>query len=111
MASPLSRFRGLWIQWARDNLFLIMRGMEMIFKVSFLIAILMITPFHGNITNASDSSKDLDKLFMEYWQWKLREFPESATLIGDHRYNDKLTDLSFEAIEHRKDYEREMLKR
>ena len=38
----------------------------------------------------------------EYWQWRLREFPERATWLGDNRYNDRLTDLSAAAIERRK---------
>lgn len=38
----------------------------------------------------------------EDWEWALREFPESATYLGDNRYNDRLTDPSMPAIERRK---------
>ncbi len=38
----------------------------------------------------------------EYWAWRLREFPEASTWLGDRRYNDRLTDLSAAAIERRK---------
>jgi uncharacterized protein (DUF885 family) len=53
----------------------------------------------------------LHRLFDEEWEWTLREYPEYATVVGDNRYNDRLTDLSAEAIERRKAHEREMLKR
>src|SRR6185503_13262597 len=39
------------------------------------------------------------------------EFPENATLLGDNRYNNLLTDLSPASIERRKSHEREMLDR
>ncbi|MBI2993656.1 MAG: DUF885 domain-containing protein [Gammaproteobacteria bacterium] len=45
---------------------------------------------------------ELGKLADDYWQWQLREFPESATWLGDNRYNDRLTDLAPAAIERRK---------
>ncbi|MFZ5623713.1 MAG: DUF885 domain-containing protein [Gemmatimonadota bacterium] len=50
-------------------------------------------------------------LLDEDWQFRLREFPESATLLGDDRYNDRLTDLSPEAIERRKAWARTALAR
>ncbi len=53
----------------------------------------------------------LDELFREDWEHGLLEFPESATYLGDNRYNDRLTDLSAGAIERRKAHEREMLER
>ena len=57
------------------------------------------------------SAKDLAKLFDDEWEWELREFPERATTFGDPRYNDRLTDLSFEAIERRKAHSKETLAR
>jgi uncharacterized protein (DUF885 family) len=62
-------------------------------------------------TAASKTSGQLHDLFKEDWEWSLREYPESATYAGDGRYNDRLTDLSFPAIERRKLHEREMLSR
>ena len=59
--------------------------------------------------NMNDSSTRLHSLFREDWDYGLREFPEGATLIGDHRYDDRLTDLSPEAIERRKQHDRDML--
>jgi uncharacterized protein (DUF885 family) len=56
-------------------------------------------------------SKDLAKFFDEEWEYGLREYPERATYLGDPRYNDRLTDLSFEAIERRNKHEQEALAR
>jgi len=60
---------------------------------------------------ANDEAAKLHRLFDEEWEWTLREFPEYATNVGDNRYNDKLTDLSTEAMERRKAHERELAKR
>lgn len=32
------------------------------------------------------------------WEWQLAQFPEHATALGDHRYDDKVTDHSASAI-------------
>ncbi|MDE3244596.1 MAG: DUF885 domain-containing protein [Acidobacteriota bacterium] len=43
-------------------------------------------------------SKALDHLFKTYWEHTLRSRPELATLVGDLRYNDRLSDMSLGAI-------------
>jgi uncharacterized protein (DUF885 family) len=53
----------------------------------------------------------LHDLFHDDWEWQLREYPDWATYLGDSRYNDRLTDLSPEAIENRHAHERDMLAR
>lgn len=58
-------------------------------------------------TKGAAAAKELAKLFDAEWEWGLREFPERATLFGDPRYNDKLTDVSFEAIERRQAHSKE----
>ena len=63
------------------------------------------------VLSSSDAARKLHALFDEDWQWNLQQYPESATLLGDNRYNDRVTDYSFEAIERRKAHEREMLDR
>jgi len=45
----------------------------------------------------------LAALARDYWQWQLRERPEEATTLGDHRYDDRLTDLSEPARTRRRD--------
>ena len=41
-------------------------------------------------------------IFDEYWQWVLREYPEWATQLGDHRYDDRLSDQSAAAVDRRR---------
>ena len=45
-------------------------------------------------SSAQDRSKQLNALFAEYWEDVLRHSPESATYLGDKRYNDKWGDYS-----------------
>ena len=40
----------------------------------------------------------LTKLLAEEWEYELKESPESATIYGDYRYNDKLSDASIKHI-------------
>jgi len=72
----------------------------MIFRVCVLLAIA-----GGLASGASSESSDdirLRRFFDREWQWGLEQFPESATSLGDNRYNDRLTDLSLDAIAARK---------
>jgi len=64
---------------------------------------------------AADSPTDtaaaeaLHRLLDSEWEWRLVQFPERATLLGDHRYDDKLTDQSPAAITARRDHHRAQL--
>jgi uncharacterized protein (DUF885 family) len=40
----------------------------------------------------------LHDLFAREWQWRLRQYPELATAVGVHDYDDRLSDLSAEAF-------------
>jgi len=60
---------------------------------------------------SNNTVKKLHELFQEDWQWGLEQNPEGATMLGDNRYNDRLTDYSFEAIDRRKAHARRMLDR
>jgi len=44
------------------------------------------------------------------WQWRMQQFPEWATALGDHRYDDRLHDASPEAVAQREQHAREQLK-
>jgi uncharacterized protein (DUF885 family) len=44
------------------------------------------------------------------WQWQMQQSPEYATSVGDHRYDDKLTDASPEAVARREEHDRTQLK-
>ncbi|HWC65847.1 MAG TPA: DUF885 domain-containing protein, partial [Thermoanaerobaculia bacterium] len=50
----------------------------------------------------SDEDVRLRRFFDAEWQWGLDQYPEGATLVGDNRGNDRLTDMSLEAIAARK---------
>jgi uncharacterized protein (DUF885 family) len=65
----------------------------------------------SQVLSTSDAAKRLHALFDEDWQWGLQQYPESATFLGDNRYNDRVTDFSIAGIERRKLHEREMLDR
>src|SRR5690242_9458253 len=41
-------------------------------------------------------------LFTAYYEWQLKERPTYATAVGDHRYDDRLPDVSESAIARRK---------
>jgi uncharacterized protein (DUF885 family) len=61
-----------------------------------LFLLLCATAISGMSLLAKDSLNDLLK---EEWEFELRSQPEAATIYGDNRYNDKLTDYSLAAIE------------
>ncbi len=48
---------------------------------------------------ASIDSALMQKIADDFWQWKLRESPEFATMCNIHTYNDRLESLSISALE------------
>lgn len=48
--------------------------------------------------NAAERGRALDKFFEDYWQWVLLQSPETATSVGDARYNDKWSNYSAAAF-------------
>jgi uncharacterized protein (DUF885 family) len=51
---------------------------------------------------AQTASDKAHALFDAYWEWQMRESPRFATSVGDHRYDDRLTDFSETAVARRK---------
>src|SRR5581483_7853406 len=43
--------------------------------------------------------QQLDSLLSEQWEYTMRTSPEYASILGDKRYNDKLSDTSYEFIQ------------
>jgi uncharacterized protein (DUF885 family) len=78
-----------------------------------LLSLILLTTsaVFAQVLSSTDAAKKLHALFDEDWQWGLQQYPEGATLLGDNRYNDRVTDYSPEAIERRKAHDREMLDR
>jgi uncharacterized protein (DUF885 family) len=47
------------------------------------------------VTTSLDSQRqELSRLLAEEWEYEMRESPESATVYGDYRYNDRWSDAS-----------------
>ena len=68
-----------------------------------LAGIVLVVAFGSSFAAAAGSEDArLRRFFDEEWQWGLEQYPEGATLVGDNRWNDRLTDLSFGAIAERK---------
>jgi uncharacterized protein (DUF885 family) len=61
---------------------------------SLLVAALLAAP----VPALADATADLHALFDREWERDLAERPESATYIGDRRYNDRWSDISAAAI-------------
>jgi len=49
-------------------------------------------------TSVAERSKALSALLAQIWQDRLKHSPEFASLIGDKRYNDQLTDYSVKEV-------------
>ncbi len=63
------------------------------------------------VADALSPTHQLQRLFDDYWENLLQESPTYATFVGDPRYNDRLEDLSTEAIMRRRAQTREFLGR
>jgi uncharacterized protein (DUF885 family) len=55
-------------------------------------------PAQNLAADIASRSRDLNKLFDDIWQDKLRHDPEYATFLGDKRYDTELTDYSPGAV-------------
>jgi uncharacterized protein (DUF885 family) len=67
--------------------------------------------FFTSQATLADSSADqrFTALAADHWEWFSREVPESSTLRGDNRYNDRLSDLSPDEVQARKAHWVELL--
>jgi uncharacterized protein (DUF885 family) len=63
----------------------------------------------ANESHAGDAR--LDKIFRDYWEVQMQDYPTWATYLGDYRYDDRLTDHSAEAYAHRTQQARSFLRR
>jgi uncharacterized protein (DUF885 family) len=53
----------------------------------------------------------LRELLRDDWEWRMRRSPTWATTLGDHRYDDRLGDNSYQAIEAERAQRRALLER
>ena len=63
------------------------------------------------LATADTAMTPLHRLLADDWQYRMEQSPESATFLGDHRYDARLTDLSIAAIEERQAHDRTVLAR
>jgi uncharacterized protein (DUF885 family) len=54
--------------------------------------------FGADTPNLEARRKQLNDLLAEQWEYTLRTSPEFASILGDERYNDKLSDVSEKAV-------------
>ncbi len=58
-------------------------------------------PLHTRLVEVGQMSNLAGSLCEEFWEWRLREWPEFATFCGIHKYDDRLNDHSEEAFKAR----------
>ncbi|BDT56820.1 hypothetical protein MasN3_03140 [Massilia varians] len=62
---------------------------------TLFVSIVLLAPF---VCGAADTTTDAARrLFEREWQWQLRQQPEYATTIGEHRFDASLADTSLAA--------------
>ncbi len=60
-----------------------------------LIIVTMCSPAQSdNTANLEARRKELNRLIADEWEYEMRESPQTATTIGDYRYNEKWDDAS-----------------
>lgn len=62
-------------------------------------------------TSVEERRKALNDLLAEQWDYTMRTQPEFASLLGDKRFNDRVTDQSLEAVRERQAEDRRYLSR
>ena len=70
------------------------------FLSAVLLALVGASAVHAD-PKPRDEELALRRFFDEEWEWELREWPETTTLLGDRRYDDRWTDWSPAAIARR----------
>ena len=82
--------------------------------VALLVAVLFAAPSllgGPQVLESSPASRALRALVDETWEHQLRASPLFATYTGDHRFDDRLGEVSPEALRRRNEVERGFLKR
>ena len=68
------------------------------FYLKVLLGVALCQPQHP-IGSALNNTDTLETVFSDYFQWKLRTYPEWATETGFKGFNHLVEDYSFEAVE------------
>ena len=75
-------------------------------SIIFLGVFLAVTSFaqgkNNDLKSVDDRRKELKQLIADEWEYEMRESPESATALGNYRYNDRWSDLSLAHVQQQK---------
>jgi uncharacterized protein (DUF885 family) len=90
--------------------------MQSSIRIAAVIACLLLSSFAQSKSTKTSNDvdarrKQLEALIKDQWEYVLRTSPELASILGDKRYNDKLSDFSQAAIERDQKVTREYLKK
>ena len=78
---------------------------------SIAVWVVLMTGVPSAMAASTSAKARFDALAAAHWEWQSKEFPEFATLRGDDRFNDRLTDHSEAAARQRRLYRKELLLR
>jgi uncharacterized protein (DUF885 family) len=78
-------------------------------RIPFVLALTLLFAFAA--LASPTASERLRQLYADEWEWQLRDDPENATVQGDRRYDDRLTDRSAAAYANRREHARQSLAR
>jgi uncharacterized protein (DUF885 family) len=76
-----------------------------------LALVLMTQAQNPSVSSLETRRKALKDLIAEEWEYRMRTNPEYASILGDKRYNDQVSDLSLAAVEQRQRDARAFLQR
>lgn len=66
------------------------------------VAGISVLPLLHRASAAPDKQAAFKQLLADEWDYEMRESPESATVYGDYRYNDRWSDASLEHVQQQK---------
>ena len=64
------------------------------FSRCFLLLPVLSLVMHAQTSSLESRRKAFNDLLAEQWEYTLRTSPEFASILGDKRYNDQLSDYS-----------------
>src|SRR5882757_10391860 len=90
-----------------------MEGAILRISCGLMSSLFLILPLFASAAEQSIEARrtELNRLLADEWEYTLRTQPELATHIGDNRYNDRLSDLSDQAIADDLEHSRQALRR
>ncbi len=69
--------------------------------LGLFLGCLLTAPFSAYAADATAPTTRLHELFDREWEWRIKEFPELATSVGRHEYDDRLTTVAPEDLARR----------